>query len=64
MREYVFQATGVTHELFGEGLEDRVALAYCTSSPSLFSVIDMSSGGNDSAGSPSARARRTRSRPW
>ena len=40
MREYVFQATGVTHELFGEGLEDRVALAYCTSSLLVAGVAD------------------------
>lgn len=32
MREHIFQATGVTHELLGEELEDRVAYGYCTRS--------------------------------
>lgn len=40
MREYVFQATGVTHERLGEKLEDRVAYAYCKSSLLVAGVAD------------------------
>ena len=40
MRKHVFQATGVTHELFHEKLEDRVAYAYCTRSLLVAAVAD------------------------